>query len=134
MRYCVIALVVAGVLIGSMACCAPKGPLVAGTAPGSAGSLSKDYAVGVHYPWDPPEPRGYPAMDGCPPLVNRTAPYDEWPDPARVSGHKAAMSREIWIIGSKRRSEPENRRPSHILTSYVTPGGREVPATEQPAQ
>ncbi|MHB8995243.1 MAG: hypothetical protein ACYC63_08350 [Armatimonadota bacterium] len=134
MRYCVIALVVAGVFVGSIACCAPKGPLVAGTAPGSTGALSKDYAVGVHYPWDAAEPQGYPAMEGCVQPVNRTAPYDEWPDPARVTGHRPAMSREIWIIGSKRRSDPDNRRPSHILTSYVSPSGREVPAAEPPEQ
>lgn len=133
MRYCLIALVLAVVFVAGAASAAPYGPLVAGTAAGNAASLSKAYVLGMHYPFGASEPRGYPSFPGSHPL-NRTAPYDEWPDPARVSGHRAAMTGELWIIASKRRSEPDNKLPSHVLVSYVTHHGHETAATEPPTK
>ena len=73
---------------------------------------------------------GYPAMRGSH-VTNRTAPYDEWPDPARVRGRHSAMSAEIWIIGSKRRSSPDNKLPSHILVAYLTHRGHEIAVTQK---
>lgn len=130
MRYCLIVLVLVAITIAGAVAAAPYGSLVAGTAAGQGGALAKSYALGVHYPFGASEPRGYPAMTGSHP-VNHTVAYDEEPDPARVSGHRSAMTGEIWIIGSKRRSEPDTKLPSHVLISYVTHRGHEVAATEQ---
>lgn len=133
MRCYLIVILTAAVALCGAASAAPYGPLVAGTAAGQGGLLAKSYALGVHYPFGASEPKGYPAMNGCQPSVNRTAPYDEWPDPARVAGRRPAMTAEIWIITSKRRSEPENDQPSHYLMSYVTHRGHEVAATAPPS-
>lgn len=133
MRYSVIALVLAGLLLSVAAFAAPYGPLVAGTAAGNAASLSKASVLGLHYPFGASDAVGYPSMPGSHP-INRTAPYDEWPDPARVSGHRSAMCAEIWIFASKKRNGPENALPSHILVSYVSHHGREVAAAAKPAK
>jgi hypothetical protein len=45
-------------------------------------------------------------MGTPPPVTNHTAPYDEWPDPALVRGHRPAMTSDIVIFTSHRRGTP----------------------------
>lgn len=78
--------------------------LSAGTAAGKVGVASKTFQAGVHYPHGPSQPRGYYSMKGASPKpFNATAPYNEWPDSAKVPGIRTRMSAEIVIIGSSKK-------------------------------
>jgi hypothetical protein len=84
------------------------GALWAGTAPGKAPLASKSYVGARHYPLAT-HLLGGPPDGSHPKPFNGTLPYSAWPDRAQVSGHKAAMSREIVVAGSKRRSATATR-------------------------
>ncbi|MCE5240140.1 hypothetical protein LLH23_16890 [bacterium] len=91
--------------IAAVACAAPAGPLVAGTAPAGGGALSADVVAGVHCPDDVSVLATMPPA--IPPTMpNYTAPYDEWPDPALVPGRRPAMTADICTITSRRRGTP----------------------------
>jgi len=104
MRLCLVLSVIMVVACAG-AWAAPSGPLVAGTAPAGAGSLTAEFHAGVHYPDNvsilATMPLGVP-----PPMPNYTAPYSEWADPALVPGHRPAMTSDIVIIASHRRGKP----------------------------
>ena len=70
---------------------APNGPIMAGTAAGKAPLANKMYAAGVLVP------AVDMAVGGAVTPFNGTAPYDEWPDSARVRGQRPAMCREFII-------------------------------------
>jgi hypothetical protein len=106
MRYCLLTVVVAAALLAACAWTAPAGPLTAGTAPGSGfGKLSPSAVQGVHYPFGTSAAKGYPSMPGSHP-TNNTVAYDEMGDPARVAGHRAALSKDICIVTTHRRGTP----------------------------
>lgn len=84
---------------------APPGPLVAGTAPAGAGSLTMEIHAGIHYP-DNVSVLATMPVGPPPPPANYTAPYSEWRDPALVPGHRPAMAMDIVIIASHRRGTP----------------------------
>lgn len=105
-KYCLL-LVPVGLVIAAAVFAAPRGPLTAGTAPGSlTGHVAHtQYAAGIHYPinWTvlATKPNGAP-----PKPTNYTAPYNEWPDPGLVRGHRPALTVNIAIIASRRRGTP----------------------------
>lgn len=104
MRLC-LSLCPVALLAAAVACAAPAGPLVAGTAPAGGGALSTDVVAGVHCPDDVSVLATMPPA--IPPTMpNYTAPYDEWPDPALVPGHRPAMTADICIVTSHRRGTP----------------------------
>ena len=85
-------------------------PLAAGTANGPAPVASAAYSHGMHYPLGPGEPGGYHSANGSHPKpFNGTLPYSEWPDQAQVTGHKAAMTVDICVLGTKQRSTTPRR-------------------------
>lgn len=99
-------MVVLCLCLGMAAFAAPFGPLVAGTAPGPMSIAAPWYALGVHYPCDPPcRVSDYGAFTGSYPRpFNGTYPYNEWPDRALVPGKRPAMAADIVIQTSKKRN------------------------------
>ena len=104
---CCLLLVAVCLVIALPLAAAPAGPLTAGTAPGSLAGRTANvqHMVGVHYPINWTVLATMP--NGAPPKpTNYTAPYDEWPDPGLVSGHRPAMTRDTMIVASHRRGTP----------------------------
>lgn len=104
MRLCLLLSLIA-LAVAAVVWAAPPGPLVAGTAPGAAGSLSPQFVAGLHYPDDVTVLSTMPPLSP-PHLTNYTATYDEWPDPKLVPGVRPAMTTDICIIASHRRGTP----------------------------
>jgi hypothetical protein len=104
---CCVVVVVLAILLSSLSFAAPKGPLTAGTAPGSlvGRPATTQHSLGVHYPFNGTVLETKP--NGAPPgPTNHTAPYDQWSDPGLVAGHRPAMTSDFVVIASHRRGTP----------------------------